>query len=129
MSQIQRLFTLPKELSDRVNEYCKENDDTFAHFTRMALRTALSGFKTKDEKALIEAEPLPEVPINVLPPLVETPSDIQEPVITPRCSAPKCINEAIGRFKLTTPDFDSKELYLCGFHLNIAKREGEVREV
>jgi hypothetical protein len=132
---IHRDITIHKDLSDRVDAWCKEYDDTFSHFVRLAIRAALDTPKTKIEdrtipetdQSLLKApvalpnqpEPAPEV--KVAP---DTSSNISIP-----CSMKFCKNLSMGKFKVRISDIDSKEMYLCKFHLTLAKRESEVMEI
>ncbi len=135
MKLLQRHLWLSKELSDRLDDWCQKTDDNFSRFTRIALRAALSEAE-RIEKSRTSQTSIPNSSQTSPEPILDVPTkkDEQDIIPTPtqelhHCSAPRCVNEATGKFKLTSPDLESKELYLCNFHLNIAKREGEVSEV
>ncbi len=125
MANIQRLFFIPQELSDRIDAWCKENDSNFSRFMRMAARSTLnmeSGGGIQSLPTLVNLPQTSPEPQQALPE--------EEKVVIPfYCDVRGCKSESVGNFRVTTSGLDTKDMYLCKFHLSIAKREGEVREV
>ncbi len=126
MTLIQQHFWLEKDLLDRINAWCKINDDSFSHFMRLAARSALN---IKLQSPLPDKpEPVLESPTTLLQP-PEAPSTPEKVSLPVYCDVRGCKSESVGNFRITTSGLDTKDMYLCKFHLSIAKREGEVREV
>ncbi len=133
MANVQRLFFIPEELSNKIDDWCKENDDTFSRFTRIALRAALDQKVRDATKSVNFLNEKPNIPLVTPPKSLPEASQPSEPdkndPLPIYCDIRGCKSEIIGHYRVTTSGMDTKDMALCQFHLNIAKREAEVVEL
>lgn len=120
----QVIVDLPQEMIDKLDLLAKEEDSSRSRLIRMAIRQAF------DIKAHSSPSNPPLTPQFL--PVSEIPNPPPPPPIIsslPSCEVRLCKALASGKYRISPPDTDPKEMYLCKFHLNIAKKEGEIVEL
>lgn len=135
-------ITLPEELIKKIDEAATATYSTRSEIIKSAfMNSNLSKVNLPPENTL-NTHPI----LTVIQPqdntLVPTAPDIQHqidvttaivedtPELKPMCSMPFCKQRSEGHYRVITDGGENeKEYYLCVFHWNKSRKEGEVREI